>query len=98
MRWEIVGADSRTGKEVKVTFEADDQSGAEHLANYNGIFVSSTRQLDKVSAAAIKGAREAMAAQQVQDKNEPDQGPGKYRVYGVDWTTGMRTTWYVTTQ
>ena len=85
MRWEVVGADARTGNEVKVTFEASDQAGAEHLANYNGIFVSSVRQLDVPAATAQAPVAEA----------EVETGPGRYRVLGVDWTTGFRTTWYV---
>jgi hypothetical protein len=84
MRWEVVGADARTGNEVKVTFEASDQAAAEHLANYNGIFVASVRQLD-VPALATP----------TENHVEVDEGPGRYRVLGVDWTTGFRTTWYV---
>ena len=90
MRWEVVGADARTGNEVKVTFEATDQAAAEHLANYNGIFVASVRQLDAPVVAA-----HASEAAPVANHVEVDEGPGRYRVLGVDWTTGFRTTWYV---
>lgn len=40
MRWEVRGADSKTGKDLTLSLEARDAAEAERLASYNGVFVT----------------------------------------------------------
>jgi hypothetical protein len=64
MRWEVRGADSKTGKDTTLSLEAKDASGAERLASYNGVFVTAV-------------APEAVAASQptVEYRTPPGMGP-----------------------
>jgi hypothetical protein len=45
MRWEVIGADSKTGREIVTTVEAASREEAEQTANYNGILVTSVTEV-----------------------------------------------------
>ena len=50
MRWKIVGADSRDGREVRTEFEAPTEQQARDLAAYNGIYVRTIEPKDRPHA------------------------------------------------
>jgi hypothetical protein len=76
MRWIVTGADSKTGEDVTLTFEAATKADAENLASYNGIFVVSVEEEIPPTPLTI-------------------DAPGRYHVVGTDWSTGMKTSWYL---
>jgi len=53
MRYEVRGAESATGKDVRVEFEARDPEEARRLANYNGVMVESIGAAGQKKAAPV---------------------------------------------
>ncbi len=90
MRWMVNGVDSKSGKEVKLNFEAHDAKEAENLAAYNGVLVSAVTPMN--------GAKKDASANGKKDDPLTMDAPGKYHVVGTDWTTGMKTSWYIHAQ